>query len=162
MTDDSDKIKEKPGEKRSTLRPEFAKNTGPRIDRSFKFRVRSIEQEHYDDVLRMHTRKIGANDITLSKYIEAKKATFQGARKYVWTQKPFYIATFIGFFTSSLSFLYVIKPFFFPPSLPRPDYLIKRDPGNFIFFKFFKISCLFVYLHNMLTFSCSFFRRRSV
>lgn len=133
MTDDSDKIKEKPGEKRSTLRPEFAKNTGPRIDRSFKFRVRSIEQEHYDDVLRMHTRKIGANDITLSKYIEAKKATFQGARKYVWTQKPFYIATFIGFFTSSLSFLYVIKPFFFPPSLPRPDYLIKRDPDDVLY-----------------------------
>ena len=125
---DSDNIKEKP------LRPEFAKNTGPRIDRSFKFRVRSIEQEHYDDVLRMHTRKVNANDITLSKYIEQKKATFQGARRYVWTQKPFYVAAFIGFFTSSLGFLYVIKPFFFAPALPRPEYLIKRDPGNFLYF----------------------------
>jgi len=124
---DSDKIKEKP------LRPEFAKNTGPRIDRSFKFRVRSIEQEHYDDVLRMHTRKVNANDITLSKYIEQKKATFQGARRYVWTQKPFYVAAFIGFFTSSLGFLYVIKPFFFAPALPRPEYLIKRDPDDVLY-----------------------------
>ena len=146
---DSDNIKEKP------LRPEFAKNTGPRIDRSFKFRVRSIEQEHYDDVLRMHTRKVNANDITLSKYIEQKKATFQGARRYVWTQKPFYVAAFIGFFTSSLGFLYVIKPFFFAPALPRPEYLIKRDPGKF-FFSNFKSAFL------SASFSSSFFRRRSV
>ena len=127
---DSDKIKEK----RSTLRPEFAKNTGPRIDRSFKYRVRSVEQEHWDDVQRMHTRKVNPNDITLSQYIEQKRATFQGARKYVWTQKPFYVATFIGFFFSSFSFLYVLKPFFLAPALPRPEYLIKRDPGIFLFF----------------------------